>query len=493
MIAWLQRLHSSSWKLDVASYQDDLRALCICNHTWRKFGQEFLYRELWLPSNEGPAKSLMSLKRPPGRLKQLLRTLEGSRDKCDMVRTLRVTSELANELEYEAEFNRSNRKDSTLRIFGDIIRSCPNLEQVLGYGSLACEVNAKLWKALASCGRLRSHAWRLPHLDLEIPALDILDCHENAAWNQLETLTIWQPTNARFLAPGSIGAILHQLPALQNLILRGLPANDFHNGTLLTLPALKSLRLEELHGFTDQGIDRLSSTPLTMSLERLVLVGLELTSLKCLQNALSSLMRLVRFSLVQDTSPEIPPLLPMTKSSFLLQSPTLQYLHWDVLAPGSAIGILANSIAAGKFPSLRAVKVPSDSDGLIQTLCQPITVHAVTSHDMEVLEEWEQSSTYQRSLQASQIQAQLRVRRQRQQPAMKVVVQDENDTTRRTHVIGSYLGDVNSSICYSLEPAVDGTTSAIARIEDVLTPNETEVAQHLRKGEEPMLDVDVLF
>ena len=171
----------------------------------------------------------------------------------------------------------------------------------------------------------------------------------------------------------------------------------------------------------------------------------------------------------------------------------MSYLHWDAPAPGSATVILANSIAAGKFPNLRTVRVPCDDDGVVQGLCRPIAVQPITNQDMETLEDWESSSSYRRMLRVSQIQAQLRVRKERRRPSLTVVIQDEDEETKHTHVIGSYLGNVASNIEYSLDEAVQGSGSAIAHIEDVLTLRPAERATKLKRGEEYILDLDVLF
>jgi hypothetical protein len=77
---------------------------------------------------------------------------------------------------------------------------------------------------------------------------------------------------------------------------------------------------------------------------------------------------------------------------------------------------------------------------------------------------------YFRSLHYSQIQAQIRVSESRQQPSFNVVVQDEDDAVQHQHFIGSYLGNMGSNIEYSLEPAIEGTSTAIAETQIATYP-----------------------
>lgn len=416
----LKSLHCSGCTLNVTSYQNDLRALCTINRGWHRLAREHLYQEIWLPRNEEQNKSNIPFRKHGSRLKLLLRTLEESPGISNMVHHLRVTAKLADELEGEAWLTGPISKSSALRVLRDIIFKCRNLERLCGYAPMRLDSNIEIFDALSSCHRLKSHTWRLPparaYPGCELRSSDLLRCH--TSWHQLETLVIWQSIgeflpnlhnsavpnglDGRYpgampiagyemwqrqqhgcgLGIGIITAVAQRLTSLKHLALGCLSPTDFHNGTLLTSPPLKSLRLEEVHGVTDQGIDQLVHSRLAMSLERLVLVGLELTSLQSLQSLFTNLTRLCSFSLVQDTSPEIPHPLSETNNYFSLASATMRYLHWDVLTRGTSTVIVANSIAAGKFPNLRTVKVPCDDDGAIQNLCRPIALEPITGQDM---------------------------------------------------------------------------------------------------------------
>ncbi|KAK4547605.1 hypothetical protein LTR36_000562 [Oleoguttula mirabilis] len=278
-------------------------------------------------------------------------------------------------------------------------------------------------------------------------------------------------------------------------MLSGLGKRDFHNGTLLSLPGLRSLRLEDLAGVTDQGIEQLAYGRLSLSLERLCLVGLELTSLRVVQVLLANMCRLKRFTMVQKTSPGFRPGLESASALKGLGSRTLQYLHWDVLVAGSATTLIANTIASGRLPALRKVKVPCDYDGAIQALCRPIAHEALNAIDLELLERFN-NERYERFLRVSQIQAQLRIRESRQQPSFNVVVHDENERVSATHVIGSYIGSMESGIEYSLEPDVEGSHYALVDFSDVAAPSwvyETMNEMERSVRGEQVLDVRMLF
>ena len=198
---------------------------------------------------------------------------------------------------------------------------------------------------------------------------------------------------------------------------------DFHNGTLLSLKPLLSLRLENLPGITDQGLDQLSDSPAASPLSSLSLINLELTSLQTIQNLLSNLARLRRFRFVQNTSPTLTSHTPNKKHN-ILSSPTLEYLHWDTLLPGPATSALAASIAANSLPNLRSLKAPSDPKGELQALCLPIQRSALNASDIEFLNRFDPDVRV-RSLRLSRLQAQVRLRENKRTPLVGSVVADE--------------------------------------------------------------------
>ena len=411
----------------------------------------------------------MKFSRPLTRLQRLLRTLSECPALAVLVRCIRVSSKLAKQLENQTV---DQGKPRAVRVLSDIIKQCNNLETFLGYAPNAVEITSGLHDALAMSSKLKSHVWRLPTSLMGSSEFDLpktfTSCH--AKWTHLETLVLIQLQGGLSLLAGTISAIAQRLPSLQHLVLSGLNPGDFHNGTLLMLPPLKSLRLEELHGITDQGLEQLAHSRTAFSLERLVLCGLEITSLRTIQVLLAEMVHLKRFTLHQSTSPELSQASVLASTTFSLSSSSLEFLHWDVLAGGHSTTILANSIASGRFPNLRKVKVPCDYHGAIQRLCRPISHRPLTLEDVEIYRAYESGYGYFRSLQYSQIQAQIRISKSRKQPSFNVVVQDEDDTVQHRHVIGSYLGNMGSNIEYSLEPAIERTSTALAEVKVATYP-----------------------
>jgi hypothetical protein len=465
MVDYLRVGHSEGLSINVKALYEDLRALCLSNKQMREVAREHLYTEIWLPSHSHPTKKrFFRVRRALSKLERLLRTLKGSSGLSSLVRRLRVTYDLAGTLDSEVvSLNTKPAHGTTLAVLTEVIKRCQNLEQLLGYAPSATENTAEFYASLASCQKMKSHVWQLPMQWMAPPLSNkpgaLLRCHDN--WTQLQTLVIVQQSAGWNLAPGLVTAILQKLPALQHLVISGLHPADFHNGTLLMLPALESLRLEELHGVTYQGLEQMARSPTAFSLRKLALCGLEITSLRTIQELLSEMSNLKRFILHQYTSPELSQAHTVASTNFALSSTSLEYLHWDVLTPGHGTTILANSIASGRFPNLRTAKIPCDN-GAIQQLCRPIPYRPLAMDELQALEALDDSWGYYRSLLASQIQAQVRIHKSRKQPSFNVVGQDENSTVQHEHAIGSYLGNIISKIQYSLDPAVEDTSTALA-------------------------------
>ena len=485
--------------VDVIGLQSSSKALLLVNRRWHRVTREHMYREIWLPSNEELQKRTFSVRQPQTRLKLLLRTLSESAALSSMVRHLRVSSDLACMLD-GVGCSLTDRK-AAFATLAEVVNHCPNLEYLTGYSpSIRDGVSTKLFVPLAVRYGLKAHAWNAQVAQLgsklipDFDPVDLVECHDD--WERLETLAICSSPELD-IGIGMISAMLQRLPSLKHLMLSKLYRQDFHNGTLLSLPGLRSLRLDHMEGLTDHGIEQLAHTRTAASLERLSLVGLELTSLRTVQQLFANLDRLRKFVLVQDTSPEMLAGMQASSSSNALASASLEYLHWDVLVAGTGTSLIANGMASGRFPALRKVKVPGDYDGAIQALCRPIAYEPLDATDLELIDRFHRNSDrYERFLRISQIQAQLRVREHRQQPSFNVVVHDENKRISCSHVIGGYLGDMESKVEYSLEPDVDGSHDALIDFADVEAPK----AVYERKNEmepsvkgEQMLDLRSLF
>lgn len=491
----LRDAHITESQLDVASYRSDLRKLCIANKQWHRVAREHLYREIWLPLGSAASSTrhhlLQTLSRGSSSLRLLQRTLEESPGLAYQVKRIRIPSSVTAEFNSWMYLDGRHGKDVLAGIC-ELIRKCPNLCALSGYSPLACNQTGELLDALASRPKLREHIWDLPGRPSDWHTLTrpgaFVDLHSQ--WRQLQTFVLCRDgTLSDCLGAGTVSAVLQRLPALRHLMLRGLLRTEFHNGTLLMLPALRSLRLEGLEGVDDHGLQQLVHTRLALSLERVSLFVMGLTSLRTVQILLDSLPRLRKFSFVQQSSPELEEVFSFTGASFSLASHTLEYLYWHPLLPGAAAAILANAIAAGKFPKLRSIKIPCDDDGAVQKLCRPIRQRNLTEDEVRIhaarlasAEEIE----YRATSQFIEVGAQLRAQRERKDSVFSVTVEDE-DGVERLQWTGSYLGNIASKIEYCLQPDVEGGEYSYALLEDLSKP------ARLREGHELAVGLDVLF
>lgn len=463
----LEATYTTGAAVDDSGRKQALRTLCLISKRWAKAAIEHLYRNLVLPSSISISLSQkrsrrFSVSRPKSQLDLLVRTLSEAPSLAFLIQRVHVSTSLARELTGE---NPSQRR-SAHQLLRKVIETCTEVELVSGYSPPATKEHGEWFGLLFSCERLRAHAWMLD-LD-QTPIFNhgrFADMHDN--WQHLETLALSRTNvSSTVMGPGIIATIANRLPSLRNLLISSFSNQDFHNGTLLSLKPLFSLRLENLPGITDQGLKQLADSPNASSLSSLSLINLELTSLQTLQKLLSNLTRLRRLRLIQNTSPILLVGVGNTNKHNRLSSPSLEHLHWDTLLPGPATSALATSIAANSLPNLRTLKAPSDPEGELQALCRPIHRRALSASDVEFLNRFDPDSCV-RSLRLSRLQAQLRVRESRRRPSVSVVVSDEGEQTLSTRVIGEYLGDVTSTIEYALEPDVEGKGEALASLRDV--------------------------
>jgi hypothetical protein len=197
------------------------------------------------------------------------------------------------------------------------------------------------------------------------------------------------------------------LPQLSHLSISGLSATSFTNMALNSIPRnLQSLRLENLAGVTEKGIQRFATSQLATSIEKLTLIDMEINSLLTISNIMSPhLAKLKEFSFVQDRSPT----LLGRDSTPDFCSPSLRYIHWELHSEASplpafispstlhlpespsfpftnfepicclATSLLAASIKDNAFPSLRRIRIPHDPQGVIQALCKPLATALLPS------------------------------------------------------------------------------------------------------------------
>jgi hypothetical protein len=290
-----------------------------------------------------------------------------------------------------------------------VVMVCPNLERLLGLSIPYHHEFDRLTYALSTRKKLKEHTWVLGEAaevsemsprDDSCPGslgpsqmFEFLDYH--TSWTNLETLMLYGLNGNGALEPSISLRMFDLLPSLKNLCITSFNKDSFDDNTLLCLPPLESLRLENLPGVTDTGLAQYTSRPESSSLKTLVLVEQNIESLLVISKILASLRHLERFKVVQM---EKCPTLPDEDMVFqpIFASSTLKYLHWDVACPDPHTALtrldtlpfqkstkpsntpnfhLAQSIISGGFPQLEALRAPSDVEppGALQAACRPIT------------------------------------------------------------------------------------------------------------------------
>ena len=490
ILGYLLATYTDGPKVDLSGRKRAIRTICLTSKRWAKVGIEHMYRDLWLPSSATGNKRArrFSMAKPKSRLELLLRTLDEAPSVRLLIRRIHITEALARELD-GIDTSNAQRK-AAHNMIREVVETCTEAELVTGYNPPATLEHAEWYKLLFSRPRINAHAWSL---DLRKPPVFSMgrftDFHEK--WQRLETLVLCKTDSSdSVLGLGIISALTNSLRSLRHLMISGFGKDDFHNGTLFALKPLRSLRLENLEGVTDQGIFQLSQSRNAFSLESLSLIGLELASMRTIQALLENMPRLRRFRLVQDASPTLLMGSGSQNRRNALGSASLEYLHWDTLLPGPATESLAQSIKTGSFPSLRTLKALCDPNGSLQALCRPILGRPLTTDDLTFLDTIDQDR-YTRSLRLSRLQAHLRVRDTQSQPSVNIVVSDEEKQIQQTDVIGSYVGDVMSKVEYVLEPDVQGEQEALSSLGHVT--KKADRSDENDSGVERLCGFDALF
>ena len=417
------------------------------------------------------------------RLKLLRRTLRERNYLAQHVRELKAPRLLAG--------GDSSRKDM-INIVASLVMACPNFERLVGFYPVYSHEFDRLTHALSTRKKLKEHMWLIgenaaitqrsqkqlaPGLMDPEQKESFVNFHD--AWTSLTTLFLHSPglgilekdifVNVknhgdlrRVRGPG----ILHRLPALKHLCISNFDMDDFDDYTLQYLPALHSLRLQDLEGVTFWGLSEFSRTPNAFPLRNLSLINLDVMYISAISNLLLHLKNLKRFTLVQDTSPEV------AEGEIAIQpiiaSHLLEFLHWEVIVPGSANVNLADSIKAGGFPLLRTLRAPSDHLGLLQTLCKPRA-------QIQLPGDWNNINNAHNmapdSLLTSRRAAQQRLEEAWNTVQFKVVVQ-EGDVVREIFDLNGFIGQIGSQIYYSLEPDVPGSDQAWIDFPDVVSERD---------------------
>lgn len=294
--------------------------------------------------------------------------------------------------------------------------TCPNLERFSGFIPFYNHTFDRLTHALSTRTKLRQHVWVIaenddvrersqkqlpPGLLDEAQTFQFMLYHQR--WKHLETLMLCSPGGLGVIEHSLFQNILHSLPSLRDLGISSFDADDFHDKTLLSIPRVASLRLEECLGVTEAGLTRWAARPRAAAVERLSLIHQNVTSLLTLSKILASLDSLWKFTILQT---DVIPTLSVDPGTVVIQpvlaSQTLKFLHWDVLCnhqnvhpdaePNANsrtqsdfnraredVGPTANehlamSISHNGFPALTHLRVPRDTapGGALQSVCLPL-------------------------------------------------------------------------------------------------------------------------
>jgi hypothetical protein len=379
-----------------------------------------MYRKVTLLANEEHAKLPKLKTKGTGRLKLLRRTL---RERPAIARSVRELHLPDFQVLYEIA---TIEREDIVNLVASLVMACPFLERVTGFHLPYLHTFDRLSHALSKSTNLRERVWLLTDHNADMSDADDEDlggyylaaCDPterflelNSKHPLLSTLVLHQgnqpaSTNLNFR---SIVGTLRQFPALQHLAISGLPTGSFTNMALNALPSsLRSLRLENLPGINDKGLQRFAASQSTKSIENLALINLEISSLLTISNILSAHFSNLRyFSLAQQRAPGLSSRESMSKLA--LSSPKLEHIHWEIRSeagplsslPSSAsvdspeeasfpfantepicclaTALLAESIKHGALPSLRRIRIPHDPQGIIQALCRPLATALLPS------------------------------------------------------------------------------------------------------------------
>ncbi|KAH9871739.1 hypothetical protein J1614_005995 [Plenodomus biglobosus] len=387
--------------------------------------RSFKYTIVILPPND--CHTSMSNPQSTGltRLKKLRRTLR------DHPTLARYVLELHLSEIYTLYEKAELEKQEIVNQVASLVMATPNLERLVGFQVPLTHSFDRLSHALSTRRNLREKIWLLDPGNGDSASQEEEDAigpyyHEshdpterflllNSNHDALSTLVLQQEQGqiSAYLSFRSIIGTLRLLPNLRHLVLSGLAASVFTNLALGALPAgLQSLRLGNLAGVNDRGLQRFVQSQHARSIKKLTLVNLSLKSITTLSEIFSAnVPELKSFIIAQDRAPTLTAY--TTVPGF--HSPNLHFIHWDFRSEAGppprlptssshpypteqlrfpfktaepisclATSLLCTSIRDGAFPSLRRIRIPHDPQGLIQDLCKPLAA-ALAPHEVASL------------------------------------------------------------------------------------------------------------
>jgi hypothetical protein len=435
------------------------------------------YSRIVIVGNDAPVKLKKFKVRHGARLILLRRTLRARPLLASLVTHLHVPDPIIPL--YSSNGHPNPEYDEYVCLLASLVMCCPSLETFTGFHPFYNHTFDRLTHALSTRTKLKQHVWVIAENDevseraqKQLPP-GLLDDHQvyqfqqyHLRWPNLNTLMLCSPGSLGVLEHDCLVDVLHSLPSLKNLCVSSFDADDFNDFTLLQLPRIISLRLEECEGVSDAGLAKWAASPASVFVERLTLIHQNITSLITISKVLSGLDRLKKFSIIQsDLAPSIP--LDMVVFQPLFASRTLEWIHWDIgeEKPGGVgsedhqvdinelenhEGIppnthLALSILHHGFPALRFLRAPRDTfpPGVLQSVCRPArNANVLLAEDRYSLHTLF-ASPKSNSLQVARIRAQQLIDKAlvAKREFMKVVVTDHSPERE----IGERLSTTSSS------------------------------------------------
>ncbi|KEF60433.1 uncharacterized protein A1O9_01994 [Exophiala aquamarina CBS 119918] len=334
--------------------------------------------------------------------------------------------------------------DGYLCTLASVIMSCPNLEALTGFIPFYNHTFDRLTHSLSTRTKLRQHVWVIAEND-DVSARSqnqlppgLLDEHQvyqfthyHDRWANLETLMLCSPARLGVIEHELSIHVLNSLPSLRSLCISTFDADDFHDKTLLSVPPIQRLRLEECNGITEHGLARWAASPVAFHIKELTLLHQNIRHLSTLSKLLASSSHLTKFTILQN---DIAPSFTHEEERVTLQptlaSSSLVFLHWDFLCRDgqepdqhpytgttsgkpppsgrlSANAHLALSVQHDGFPRLALLRAPRDITpyGVLQSVCLPAPENNfLLPEDRSSLESFH-AKPYSNSLQIARIRA----------------------------------------------------------------------------------------
>ncbi|KAJ0355301.1 hypothetical protein KNSL1_001024 [Colletotrichum chrysophilum] len=426
-----------------------------------------------------------------------------------------------------------------------LIMACPNFERLIGLHPQYSHSFSKLYHALSTRKRLKHMDWvvqpspfqrqhrlgrsnssdnvpTLTQRQREMVTPGDLQPHQSATfleyhvdWAHLSTLTIHCLPGATLTPDNLVSSALMHLTSLQHLYLSHMPVTAFNDNALLSLPPLRTLSLSHVPGVTCAGISALATLPTSQAIQKLTLRHINLESLPALARIFSNFTYLEAFTLVQSFAPTLP------EDTFIwlmpyLASGSLRKLHWDITSntthANAADSILARSIAASGFPSLRSLRTPNDPEGIFQALCRPYErVDLASDRFRQPVARSASfpaaapgSPTKSKSkfpakaatlpptetflectdLHQARLAAQARLEAARPFPRFFVNVIDEDGTLLEKYGLAGFMGTIESRISYNLRPdsGAKDERGGIVEMSDLMAGNNGEDIPNGKEG-----------